>query len=261
MTDFIYQSNPWLLPMLMLVVLALAIELPYRSRAYIPRDKLNPDSVNAVQTALLTLSAFVLGLSFSQASARFDARRAIVVSAANAIGTTRLRADQLDSGAARRFRHLLADDTAAGLAVYQGPYDRSLTAKMNGRVDRDEEELWSIVSSALRARERNVGLSLLTQSLNTMIDVIAQERQALKSHVPTAIVVLTLCLVTLATLSLGLRFALSDSRPILLSIIYIAAYVIVIEMMIDYDRPNSGFVTINLTPLTDQLRQMQRELR
>ena len=66
---------------------------------------------------------------------------------------------------------------------------------------------------------------------------------------------------TLATLSLGLRFALSDSRPILLSIIYIAAYVIVIEMMIDYDRPNSGFVTINLTPLTDQLRQMQRELR
>ena len=182
MTDFIYQSNPGLLPMLMLVVLALAIELPYRSRAYIPRDKLNPDSVNAVQTALLTLSAFVLGLSFSQASARFDARRAIVVSAANAIGTTRLRADQLDSGAARRFRHLLADDTAAGLAVYQGPYDRSLTAKMNGRVDRDEEELWSIVSSALRARERSVGLSLLTQSLNTMIDVIAQERQALKSH-------------------------------------------------------------------------------
>jgi hypothetical protein len=99
------------------------------------------------------------------------------------------------------------------------------------------------------------------QSLNNTIDVVTQERQALKSHVPTAIVVLTLCLVTLATLSLGLRFALGGSRPVLLSIIYIAAYVIVIEMMIDYDRPNSGFVTINLTPLTDQLSVMQRDAR
>ena len=261
MTDFIYQSNPWLLPALMLVVLALAIELPYRVRAYIPNNKLNPDAVNAVQTGLLTLSAFVLGLSFSQASARFDARRAIVVSEANAIGTTWLRADQLDSGAANRFRRVLADDTAAGLEVYRRPYDPRLTARMYGRVGRDEEELWSIASSALHARERSVGLSLLMQSLNNTIDVVTQERQALKSHVPTAIVVLTLCLVTLATLSLGLRFALGGSRPVLLSIIYIAAYVIVIEMMIDYDRPNSGFVTINLTPLTDQLSVMQRDAR
>ena len=56
-------------------------------------------------------------------------------------------------------------------------------------------------------------------------------------------------------MSLGLRFALGGSRPLLLSIIYIAAYVIVIEMMIDYDRPNTGFVTISLTPMTDQLHR------
>ena len=178
MTDFIYQSNPWLLPLLMLVVLTLAIELPYRFRTYVPENKLNPDAVNAVQTGLLTLSAFVLGLSFSQASARFDARRAIVVSEANAIGTTWLRADQLGSGAASRFRRLLADDAAAGLEAYRGPYDPNLMAKTKDRVNRDEEELWSIASSALHARERSVGLSLLMQSLNNTIDVITQERQA-----------------------------------------------------------------------------------
>ncbi len=244
----------------MLVVLGLAIELPYRFRRYVSHNGLNPDAVNAVQSGLLTLSAFVLGLSFSQASARFDARRAIVVSEANAIGTTWREADQLDPGAAKRFRHLLIDDTAAGLTVYQNPYNPKLTAKMYARVNRDEQQLWTIASSALHARETALGLPLLMQSLDNMIDVITRERQALRSHVPTAIVVLTLCLVTLGTLSLGLRFALGGSRPLLLSIIYVVAYVIVIEMMVDYDRPNTGFVRISLAPMTEQLLAMQRQL-
>lgn len=93
--------------------------------------------------------------------------------------------------------------------------------------------------------------------VNNLIDVLAQQRQALAGHVPTAIVVLTLCLVTLGALSLGVRFALDGTRPLMLSIIYVVAYVIVIEMMIDYDRPKTGFVSVSLTPMTEQLRQMQ----
>lgn len=92
-----------------------------------------------------------------------------------------------------------------------------------------------------------------------MMEAITQEHYALESHVPTAIVVLTLCLVTLSALSLDLRFALSGSRPLILSLIYVVAYVIVIQMMIDYDRPNTGYVTVSLTPLTDQLQTMRRE--
>jgi hypothetical protein len=38
----------------------------------------------------------------------------------------------------------------------------------------------------------------------------------------------------------------------------VLAYVIVIEMMIDYDRPSSGFVTVSLAPTTTQLEVMQR---
>ena len=93
MSDFLYSSNPFMLPALMVVVLGLAIELPYRFKASLSLQHLNTDCTNAVQAGLLTLSAFVLGLSFSQASARFDARRAVVVAEANSIATTWLRAD------------------------------------------------------------------------------------------------------------------------------------------------------------------------
>jgi SNF family Na+-dependent transporter len=62
--------------------------------------------------------------------------------------------------------------------------------------------------------------------------------QSLASHVPTAIIVLTLSLVTLAAPSLGVRFAIAESRPVIMSAVYVLAYVIVIEMMIDYNRPS-----------------------
>jgi hypothetical protein len=85
-----------------------------------------------------------------------------------------------------------------------------------------------------------------------------EQFQELTTHVPTAVVVLTLCLVTLGTLSLGLRFAIDERRPGGLSAIYVIAYVLVINMMVDYDRPNTGFITVSLSPLKLQLESMQR---
>ncbi|MGB6714248.1 MAG: hypothetical protein WBE30_11520, partial [Candidatus Cybelea sp.] len=63
--------------------------------------------------------------------------------------------------------------------------------------------------------------------------------------------------VAAGALSLGIRFAVAGSRPVLMSIIYVVAYFIVIEMMVDYDRPNNGFVTVSLSALTDELQSMQ----
>ena len=95
------------------------------------------------------------------------------------------------------------------------------------------------------------------QTLNDTIDVSAEQLQALTIHVPTGVVVLTLLLITLGALSLGLRFALDGSRPAALSAIYVVASVIVVTMMIDYDRPQTGFITVNLNPLKIQLQSMQ----
>ncbi|HEY6486702.1 MAG TPA: hypothetical protein VIX83_09995 [Candidatus Cybelea sp.] len=36
------------------------------------------------------------------------------------------------------------------------------------------------------------------------------------------------------------------------------AYVLVVNMMIDYDRPQSGFVKVNLNPLRVELETMQQ---
>jgi hypothetical protein len=254
MTELIYQSNPWILPIMMLVVLGLAIELPYRYAGALAIKTPNTDAFTAVQAGLLTLASFVLGLSFSQASARFDSRRALVVTEANAIGTTWLRADQFGSMQSVRFRDILTRYAAARLKAYETPRNPQVIDESN----QDQDKLWNMASSALRADRTNLGYSLLMQSLNDTIDISAEQLQALTSHVPTSIVVLTLLLVTLGALSLGLRFALDRSRPVALSVIYVVACVVVINMMIDYDRPQTGFVKVNLAPLQRQLQSMQR---
>ncbi len=63
--------------------------------------------------------------------------------------------------------------------------------------------------------------------------------------------------VPLGALSLGLRFAAHGVRPAALSAVYVVASVIVVTMMIDYDRPERGFVNVDLKPLQIQLQTMQ----
>jgi hypothetical protein len=146
---------------MMLVVLGLSIEVPYRFgrllRRYIPKA----DPFNTVQAGLLTLAAFVLALSFNQASARFDARRALVVKEANAVGTTWLRANQLEPMESKQFRQILTDYTAARLRAYETPRDPALYRRTIDQSSVDQRMLWSIASSALHLYQTNLGLGLL----------------------------------------------------------------------------------------------------
>jgi hypothetical protein len=263
MNYLIFQASPWWLILIFGIVLCLAIEVPFQARRLAREISFNKDAFSAVQAGLLTLASFVLGLSFSQAQGRFDARRALVIKEANAIGTTWLRADQLDKAERQRFRQILIDYTSTRLQAYEGPAAESESpnkaryeAELR-RSDRDQDEMWNLVSPALLAHSDNLGLSLLMQTLNDTIDVSAEQLQALTTHVPTAVIELTLALVVLAGLSLGLRFAVDGSRPAVLSTVYVVASVIVVTMMVDYDRPQTGFVRVNLNPIKVQLQSME----
>ena len=57
--------------------------------------------------SILALLAFLLAVTMSMASDRFDTRRGIVLDEANSIGTTYLRAGYLPEPASSQFRELL----------------------------------------------------------------------------------------------------------------------------------------------------------
>jgi hypothetical protein len=252
-TRLIFESTPWLLPLVTFVILGLLIELPYRLlKSLTGGGAKEDDAWNAVQAGLLTLSAFVVGFSFNQASSRFELRRGLVATETNAIGTVWLRANQLPAAQSKRFRQTLIDYTATRLTVYQTPGDLEGGSAI-ARSNRDEAALWSIISSApLTVR------GLLMVPVNDMIDVSASQVHALGSHVPTVMFLLTFVLVALGTFSIGLRCARDNSRPLLLSAIYVIAYSVIISMAVDYDRPQTGIVKIDFSPLSRELASMRQ---
>ena len=258
MTQLIFYSSPWLLPVTLIVALALLIEAPYRfAQSLMESTHGKDDAWNVVQASLLTLATFMLGLSFAQASARFELRRALVMQEANAIRTTWLRADQLVSASAREFRRVLTAYTADRLAVYRVSGNAAFYEVSLKESDEEQAQLWSIASSDLRARPTSLGASLLLQALNDTANASAEQLQSLTSHVPTVIVLLTLALVMLGALSMGGRFARDRSRPIVLSALYVIASAVAVSMVVDYDRPRTGFVTVSLAPLERQLEAMR----
>ena len=260
MATLLYDSNPWVLPITLLVVLALLLELPrlfVKPGPTVAKDK--SVAWDIVQAGLFTLAAFVLGLSFAQTMGRFDARRALVVQEANSIGTTWLRADQLPPAQEQRFRSLLTRYLDFRLTAYGTPrISRRARDLAVGRSDAYQAALWSIASTQLKSHPGNLGLSLLMETLNDTIDVSAEQFQALTTHTPTAVISLMLVLVALSTLSAGFRFARDGARPIALGLIFILANVAVISMVVDYDRPQTGLVKVDLGPLQRQLTSMQQ---
>ena len=257
MSDLIFHDN-WLIFIGLVVILLVAvIELTYRfGGPLVLHFETNDEMWNAIQTGLLALVAFMLGFSFAQAQGRYDARRELVIKEANAIGTTWLRADQLSDPQRGEFKRTLHHYAAIRLQAYSAPGNVAVFDRELNDSGRDQDMLWSIASGNLRAHETNLGYSLLVQTLNDTIDDASAQRAALTQHVPLAAVLLTLLLIFIAVFSLGLSFARAGARPAVFSMIYIAALALVFEMVIDYDRPQTGMITVSLAPLQTQLESM-----
>jgi hypothetical protein len=259
MSDLIFHESPVIFIALVVIILVAVLELTYRFGGPLVRHfETNDELWNAIQTGLLALVAFMLGFSFSQAQGRYDARRLLVVEEANDIGTTWLRASQLPGPSRAEFRRSLVHYTALRLQAYTSPSNRSAFDQELNDSTRDQDVLWGIASDALRAHESNLGYSLLMQTLNQTIDDSSDQRAALTQHVPVAALVLTFSLIVIAIFSLGLSFARAGARPAVFSMIYIAAIVLVFEMLVDYDRPQTGLIRVSLAPIQWQLESMQR---
>jgi hypothetical protein len=259
MTNLIFESNPIAMMIALLVILLLAIEIPYRlGRQSKTLTEVDRDAWNSVQGGLLTLVAFVLGLSYAQAQGRFDARRDLVVREANSIGTTWLRGDQLSPRDAVHFRQILTEYTHERVEAYSTPDQPDLYARVVRDSDRQQGEMWALVSGGLRERPADLGRSLLMTTLNDTIDISSEQVAALTHHVPTPVIALTFLLVVVGAVSIGLQFARDNSRPLTLTTLYVVALALVVNLVIDYDRAQVGFVRVSLDPLLIQLHSMER---
>jgi hypothetical protein len=203
--------------------------------------------------SLLALMAFLLAITMGMASDRFDTRRHLVLSEANAVGTAYLRAGYLPEPASSKVRDLLRVYAPLRIAT-SDPAD--IRVRLNRSVE-IQGKLWSITEELARAAPDSDVLALFIVSLNEMIDLHETRVTAgLYARVPETILILLLLgsLLTLAMVGFNAGLTLQRAPPTVVILIIVLSAVI--TLVVDLDRPRDGFLEVSQQPLIDLLEQI-----
>lgn len=257
MTADALDSLPILaLPMAIGFLLLIALEIGYRLGQWRHVHYLDEKEVpvGAMVGSVLGLLALVLGFTFSLAASRFDARRMVVLDEANAIGTTFLRAQFLESPQRDEVSKLLRDYVEIRIINAERSSHISDIVKTSESV---QAELWQHAVKSSAASPRSIPVGLFVESLNQLIDLHAKRLLAgLRSRVPVSIWIALTCLSFLSMLAVGYQSGLAATRrsPAMLGLVI--AFSSVIFLIADLDRSQEGFLRVSQQALIDVQRSM-----
>ena len=213
-------------------------------------------NVSTLESAMLGLLALIIGFTFAMALSRFEARREAVLNEANAIGTTALRARLLPDPHRAETLKLLREYIQLRLNVIQS--GQSL-AELRAAVDRSndiQEALWLQVRALIVKDSGMVPTGLFIQALNEMIDDQAKRLAALRNRVPNVVLFGLFGIAALVGGFAGYASGRDTKRTRLPVCIMGFLVTTVILLILDLDRPSSGFITNNQQSMVDTAASM-----
>jgi hypothetical protein len=208
-----------------------------------------------LQGALLGLVGLLLAFGLSLAVSRYESRRANVVTEANAIGTTYLRAQTLPEPIRSRSLDLLVRYTRSAIRLSHdvpGSSDARDAAAVEERIQR---QLWALAGDALEAAPTASAPRLYVETLNEMIDDEAVRVAALGNRVPTAVLVLEV-LGSAVALALLAAYLAIVGRGVVAVVLASGLVAFLLLVTADLDRPTRGMITVPDTAITTQLESM-----
>jgi hypothetical protein len=203
--------------------------------------------------SILALLAFLLAVTMGMAADRFDARRANVVTEANDIGTTYLRAGYLPEPASSQIRELLRGYVPLRITVT----DNSDIASDIARSVAIQHRMWAIAEDVARTTDKGDLVGLFIESLNDTIDIHEIRITAgLYTRVPETVLLLLVGGSALSLAMVGYSAGLTKRRSMLSAVVLVLALGAVIMIVVDLDRPREGFIQVSQQPLIDLQQQI-----
>jgi hypothetical protein len=193
--------------------------------------------VGAVVAATLGLVGFVLAMTFSFATSRFEGRQEALLGEINAIGTSYLRADLLPEPQREQSKHTLREYLDIRVNAVE-------SRSIEEGIDHSEKlhtKLWSTLLSLSPSDRNSISVSLYIESLNQVIDLHEQRVMAgVRLRIP-AIVWSTLLLISILGMGeLGYQTALTGSTRTPVSLGLVIAFALLLHLIADLDRPLEG---------------------
>lgn len=258
----IWQTNEWIVFLgataLFMTTMEVGFRLGRRSHHQDDRDKAH---VSALQATALLLLALLLGFTFSMAVSRYDARKALLVEEANAIGTSFLRVQFLSEPERGEALSLLREYVDRRLEFYNAGIDPARLAAARTSAQEIEQRLWAVTVGAATQETQSVPAGLFILSLNEMLDDNERRFAAMENHVPEAVLHLLLLVSTVSLGFLAYGCGLSRRRHFVMNTIFAVLIALVITVILDIDRPRRGLVRVSqdsMIRLREALRQPVR---
>jgi len=250
---FLYGTNEIIICFVffafMLVATGAGFHFGRKSEASIP-DK-TKSQISTIEAAMLGVLGLLLGFTMSMAVSRFEARKQLVLDEANAIGTSCLRTELLPAPEGSEIASLLRQYINVRVQYGTVGNDLAQLGTLRAQTARLQNEFWTRAVAYGQKDPNPVRAGLLLQSLNQAIDLESARQMAFQNHVPESVIYTNGIVGLLAVLLVGYTFGLNGRRQIFSMCVLALAITLILAIIIDLDRPRSGFIRISQQPMID----------
>ncbi|MEY2983882.1 MAG: hypothetical protein RLZZ568_499 [Cyanobacteriota bacterium] len=255
-----------LIYLLTISVILVAIGAGYYLGTFnLKREKYSkPPSLGSVIGAMLGLLGFVLALTFSMVSSRYDVRKALVLEEANAIGTAYLRTDFLGDPFNSQSKILLKQyvDNKASYNDKSSYSDQKIVSRVLLEGEKIQDQLWTVALSAPAEFKNTEGYALYIESLNQVIDIhTLRITQGLQYRLPKTVWLLLYVITMLSMFAVGYEFGINESGSVLGSVLLAMMFAAVVMIIGDLDRSyRSSLVKVSQQPILELQKKLQNSM-
>ena len=208
-----------------------------------------------IMAAILTLLGLIIGFSFSMAITRYDQRKNLEETEANAIGTEYVRADLLPAADAPRVRALLENYLDQRVLFYKTRDDRQL-GQIDSATAQLETGLWSAVQAPAAAQPTPI-VTIAVTGMNDVLNSKGHTQAAWLNRIPIAAWGLMAAIAICCNLLIGYGARGGEARTMLLLVLPLVVS-ISFCLIADIDSPRGGIVRVrpqNLISLSQSLHK------
>lgn len=252
-----YRTSEFVIRWLFFASLLAATEIGFRLGRkfgdHIPDDI--KSQISTVEAGILSVLALLLGFTISMAVSRFELRKQLVLEEADAIGTSLLRAQLIPAPAGPEIAALLGQYVNLRVQYGAAGDDLARLTDINRQTTRLQAELWTRTASYAQQNPNPVSAGLLLQSLNQAIDLRDARWMAFQNRVPESVIYVNAAVGLLSMMLVGYSFGVNGRRNIFSMCVLAVSIALVLAVIIDLDRPRSGFIRGSQQPMIDLLQR------